>query len=144
MAPLTSNAEPRQEFWRPAINDQRSREVDRVLAQDTCARCSADYPLGARFCHVCGDERSLDETRVHRVSRIGGVFDVAQIKALFGLTIGSLIAFFIGVICVIAAVATGLLFTATTLLDWQAVQTWRIEWLLGALVAFAAGLLFKR
>jgi hypothetical protein len=39
---------------------------------------------------------------------------------------------------------TGFLFTATTLLDWQAVQIWRIEWLLAASAVFVAGVLLKK
>ena len=35
-------------------------------------------------------------------------------------------------------------FSARTVLDWQAVQLWRIEWLLGAIAMFAAGVLLKR
>jgi hypothetical protein len=41
-------------------------------------------------------------------------------------------------------VVTGFLFSATTLLDWQAVQLWRIEWLLAATAIFAAGFLLKK
>jgi hypothetical protein len=55
-----------------------------------------------------------------------------------------LVALMLGCGCLIAAVATGLVFTATTLLDWQAVQLWRIEWLLGAVAMFAAGFLLKK
>jgi hypothetical protein len=29
-------------------------------------------------------------------------------------------------------------------LDWQAIQLWRIEWLLGAAAAFVAGCLLKK
>ena len=53
--------------------------------------------------------------------------DFHAIREALGLTIGSLIAFVLGVACVGCAVATGLMYTATTLLDWQAVQIWRIE-----------------
>ena len=49
-----------------------------------------------------------------------------------------------GFACVIAAIVTGFIFTATTLLDWQAVKLWRIEWLLGAVAMFAAGFLLKK
>ena len=48
-----------------------------------------------------------------------------------------------GVLCVLAAIGTGLIYTASTTLDWQAVQVWRIEWLLAAVVAFLAGILLK-
>jgi hypothetical protein len=36
------------------------------------------------------------------------------------------------------------MFTAGTVLDWQAVQIWRVEWLLGAAAAFLAGILLKK
>jgi hypothetical protein len=36
------------------------------------------------------------------------------------------------------------IFTARTPLDWQAVQLWRIEWLLAGIAGFAAGLLLKK
>ncbi len=70
--------------------------------------------------------------------------DFRILRESLGLTIGSLIAFIVGVICAGAAIATGMLYTATTVLDWQAVQIWRIEWLLGAAAAFLAGILLKR
>ena len=38
---------------------------------------------------------------------------------------------------------TGLVYTAATVLDWQAVQIWRIEWLLAAIAAFLAGILLR-
>jgi hypothetical protein len=70
--------------------------------------------------------------------------DFHVIKDALGLSIGSLVAFTVGILCTIAAIVTGLIYTASTVLDWQAVQVWRIEWLLAGLVAFAAGILLKR
>ena len=55
----------------------------------------------------------------------------------------SVVSLCIGVVCALAAIGTGLIYTATTVLDWQAVQIWRIEWLLAAIVAFLAGILLK-
>jgi hypothetical protein len=55
-----------------------------------------------------------------------------------------LVCLIIGAACVVAAIVTGFLYTANTVLDWQAVQVWRIEWLLAATVAFVAGILLKR
>ena len=60
-----------------------------------------------------------------------------------GLSLASMIAFVLGVICALAAIGTGLIYTTSTVLDWQAVQVWRIEWLLAAIVAFLAGILLK-
>jgi hypothetical protein len=66
-----------------------------------------------------------------------------EIKSWAGLSTGSLIAFIIGVACVAGALLVGLL-TAKTLVDWQAIQFYRAEWLLGATASFVAGILLKK
>jgi hypothetical protein len=65
-----------------------------------------------------------------------------EIKRWVGLPTGSLIAFVIGLSCLAGALLVGLL-TAKTLVDWQAIQFYRAEWLLGATAAFVAGILLK-
>ena len=40
--------------------------------------------------------------------------------------------------------AVSVCFSPRTALDWQAIQLWRIEWLLGAVAAFVAGCLLKK
>ena len=66
-----------------------------------------------------------------------------RIKSLSGLSTGSLIAFVLGMGCVAGALLVGLL-TAKTLVEWQAIQYYRAEWLLAATVAFVAGILLKK
>lgn len=66
-----------------------------------------------------------------------------EIKSHIGLSTGSLIAFVIGLACIAGALLVGLL-TAKTLVDWQAIQFYRAEWLLGATAAFVAGILLKK
>lgn len=66
-----------------------------------------------------------------------------EIKMRIGLPTASLIAFFIGVGCVAGALLVGLL-TAKTLVDWQAIQFYRAEWLLAATALFVAGILLKK
>jgi hypothetical protein len=66
-----------------------------------------------------------------------------EIKNQLGLSTASLIAFVIGLGCVAGALLVGLL-TAKTLVDWQAIQLYRAEWLLAATAAFVAGILLKR
>jgi hypothetical protein len=66
-----------------------------------------------------------------------------EIKRWIGLPTASLIAFVIGVGCVAGALLVGLL-TAKTLVDWQAIQFYRAEWLLAATAAFVAGILLKK
>ena len=66
-----------------------------------------------------------------------------EIKSWVGLPTASLIAFVLGIACVAGALLVGLL-TAKTLVDWQAIQFYRSEWLLGATAAFVAGILLKK
>jgi hypothetical protein len=41
-------------------------------------------------------------------------------------------------------VAVSVFFSARTALDWQAIQLWRVEWLLAAVAAFVAGCVLKK
>jgi len=66
-----------------------------------------------------------------------------EIKRWVGLSTASLIAFTIGIACVAGALLVGLL-TARTFVDWQAIQFYRVEWLLAATAAFVAGILLKK
>jgi len=66
-----------------------------------------------------------------------------EIKSWAGLSTGSLIAFIIGVACVAGALLAGFL-PVKTLVDWQAIQFYRAEWLLAATASFVAGILLKK
>ena len=66
-----------------------------------------------------------------------------EIQSWVGLSTASLIAFIIGIACVAGALLVGLL-NAKTLVDWQAIQFYRAEWLLGATASFVAGILLKK
>jgi hypothetical protein len=66
-----------------------------------------------------------------------------EIKRWVGLPTAPLIAFCIGLGCVAGALLVGL-FTAKTLVDWQAIQFYRVEWLLAAVASFVAGILLKK
>ena len=65
------------------------------------------------------------------------------IRDWLGLPAVSLIAFCIGLGCIGGAVLVGLL-TAKTLVDWQAIQFYRVEWLLAAIASFVAGILLRK
>lgn len=54
---------------------------------------------------------------------------------------GLMAALFLGIGCVIAALVSGMVFSPQNPADWQMVQAWRIEWLLGAIAFFLLGLL---
>lgn len=66
-----------------------------------------------------------------------------EIQRWAGLSTGSLIAFMVGSACIAGALVVGLQ-TAKTLVEWQAIQYYRAEWLLGATASFVAGILFKK
>jgi hypothetical protein len=77
----------------------------------------------------------------------GGVANWPEFAALrrwLGRTTSSFVALVLGCACIVAAVFTGFVFNATTLVDWQAVQLWRIEWLLAAIAILLAGVLLKK
>jgi hypothetical protein len=142
MAQLAGNYEERQEFWKPAV-PARQESLQTEATGQVCDRCGTDFLMGSRFCHVCGADRHTNLT-APGTTGIREWFDFASLREAMGQTTGSLIALFLGFACIVAAAITGFLYTATTVLDWQAVQIWRIEWLLAALAVFAGGLLLRR
>lgn len=131
------------EYWQPPAQPTHAMEAPPAMrGQLTCDQCGTEFLVGARFCHVCGSERkTLVSSTAHRWAQI---LDFTRIREALGLSLGSLIAFIAGIGCVAAAVVTGFMFTAATFQDWQAVQIWRIEWLLAGAAAFLAGILLKK
>jgi hypothetical protein len=109
---------------------------------EICSRCNNEFIVGARFCHICGTEREA-QPKIAK-SGLSRHLDLGFLRESLGLGWGSLVAFIAGLLCLGCAAGTGFLYTASTLLDWQAVQIWRIEWLLGAAASLLAGILLKR
>jgi hypothetical protein len=157
MAELAQNAE--RDFWRPPVVPIPTAVEPKVKSGmvEVCDRCETEFIAGSRFCHVCGATRSergashrltdwlrqawtgIRQLEFHNLER-----GVVSMRQQLALTTAPLVAFLIGLACVVGAVGTGLLFTVQTTLDWQAVQLWRIEWLLGASASFLAGILLKK
>ena len=50
----------------------------------------------------------------------------------------------IGLGCVVGAIGVSLFYRASNLAEFQAIQMWRIEWLLAATASFVAGILLKK
>jgi len=126
------------DFWRPP-----APEVTAVQERsETCDECGTEFIVGSRFCHSCGASRP--ELSATRTIEIPGLAELAALGKRFGLTTPALAAFLFGMLCMVGAVAVGIIFTARTALDWQAIQLWRIEWLLAAIAAFGAGCLLKK
>jgi hypothetical protein len=143
MADAAPNYEERQEFWKPVVARRSETEPAAEASEHTCRGCGADLLMGSQFCHVCGADRRPDFAgSVWRSLPVR--FNLASIRESFGQSTASLVALILGCGCMIAAVVTGFVFTATTLLDWQAIQLWRIEWLLAAIALLVGGLLLKK
>lgn len=162
-----------QEFWRPpspAVADAPVALQTVPSLATACTRCGTEFLTGSKFCHSCGGSRlaaPVSEGTGNKI--IAGAWNSAirgahaaraiwrmiefpawlrylhfhEIKSWVGLPTASLIAFVIGVGCVAGALSVGLL-NARNLVDWQAIQFYRAEWLLAATAAFVAGILLKK
>ena len=130
-----------QEYWRPA---QQPNRVEYPVASVTpyCNMCGTQYATGARFCHVCGENRE-PEFQATGTNRIAQALDFTNIRQKLGLSATSLVFVALAAGCVLGALFTGFIYGANTLVEWQAVQTWRMEWMMAALVALVAAILFR-
>ena len=129
-----------QEFWHSPATTGRTRPATaNAELPAACSECEAEFIPGAGFCHACGASRvmSLSDGWISR-------FEISNLQLAFGLSRPSLIAFFLGLAFALAALLSGVFSNPQTVLDWQVVQAWRIEWLLGSVAAFVAGILLKR
>jgi hypothetical protein len=140
---------------------------------DACPGCSTEYMIGAKFCHACGqarpsliavhrDGQGLRELWVRTPSWLRPWLDSPaaylrkisiprwlrylhfhEIQRSVGLPTASLIAFFIGLGCVAGAICVSFFYRASNLAEFQAIQMWRMEWLMAATAAFVGGILLK-
>ena len=149
------------------------RETIPTMAE-SCSRCGTEFLLGSRFCHTCGNRRNEvvstaneDSTALaglweQTVAKVSSLYPTVanswsqiefpswlrylhfhEIKSWIGLPTASLVAFVLGIGCVAGALLVGLL-RARTFVDWQAIQFYRVEWLLAATASFVAGILLKK
>ena len=163
-----------EEFWRPpTLSEEIAVSDPHPAMAEACPRCETEFLLGSKFCHSCGGRRpaaisssaradaaalaGLWERAIYRIQTgMAGIpwskvkfpswmhhLHFHEIKSRLGLSTGSLIALVIGLSCVAGALLVGLL-TAKTLVDWQAIQYYRAEWLLAATASFVAGILLKK
>jgi len=119
---------------RPEKGEELSVTTSRALARDFLAEKlawlqSATADLSKRKIAVPGWLRYL---HFH------------EIKRSIGLPTPSLIAFMIGLGCVLGVLGVSLFYRASNLAEFQAIQMWRIEWLLAATASFVAGILLKK
>jgi len=145
-----------------------------LYATEACAECGSEFMIAARFCHTCGLRRPVSLEVGADATVVAGMWtrnvawiraratDVAarwrkisfpdwlrylhfhEIQRWVGLPTAALIAFIIGLGCVVGALAVSLFYKASNLAEFQAIQMWRIEWLLAATASFVAGILLKK
>jgi ribosomal protein L37E len=131
-----------QEFWRSPLMQPAADSTQ----AEACRRCGTEFMVGAAFCHICGMGR-------HRSSRqqpgswmrhfeFLQTLELAVVKSWFGLPLTSLCAFLAGGAFLIVALAVGLM-SVHDFSDFEAIQLWRIQWLMAACAAFLAGILLK-
>ncbi len=109
-----------------------------------CHRCGTEFIVSSLYCHACGTSRPDLGVSIARTLEIPGLAELASLGERLGLTTPAVIAFLAGVLCVVGALSVSVFFSTRTVLDWQAIQLWRIEWLLAAVAAFVAGCLLKK
>src|SRR5207302_10154680 len=99
--------------------------------------------VGVSFCQVPGTapERQAAMTSARPLTRY---LEFHNIQHGLRLSTPSLIAFLIGALCILFTFATNWIYSDRTVLEWQAVQAFRIQALLGAIAAFVAGILLKK
>jgi hypothetical protein len=137
MADVVHDAQ--HEFWRPPVV---AAEAARPGLVEVCDACATEFMVGSLFCHVCGASR---EARPSNAAHWTLYLEFHNIKRTLGLSTASLVAFVVGLAClVMAGIAVGMIYSVQTFNDFQAVQLYRMQWLLGAIAAFAAGLLLKK
>jgi hypothetical protein len=139
MAGSVHNPDMRTEFWRPA---EASRSHFEAVE---CSQCGSEFAVGARYCHVCGADRTPGaRPKLQLLRQLKARLHWNSVEQFLGLNRAAAIAFCLGILFVFAALLVGLIYQAQSTLDWEAIQMWRIEWLLAALVAFGAGILLRR
>jgi len=127
------------EFWRPPM--PASVALGGPERSATC-RCGTEFIVSSLYCHSCGVGRP--DLNAARALEIPGLAELSALGERLGLTTPAVVAFLLGIFCVVGALAVSVFFSARTVLDWQAIQLWRIEWLLAAVAAFIAGCLLKK
>ena len=135
----SERSEREQQYWSPSLDRRPASAPETEL----CPRCGTEFIIGSHFCYVCGSDRDLPGKTGRARVDLKRWLDFRTLHQRMGGA-ASLVAFIAGCACVLAAALTGLMFTAATMIDWQAVQLWRMEWLLAGIAAFVAGILLKK
>ena len=137
------DVEERQEFWKPMVAPRLEVEAAGRTLPTSCPHCGNELLAGSRVCPRCGaDSQSATASETPGWAAAWNAF--TSWRRVSGRSLSSLVTLAAGCACIVAALATSWVFKATTLLDWQAIQLWRIEWLLAAIAILLAGILLKK
>ena len=113
---------------------------------EACRRCGTEFMVGAAFCHICGlgRHRASASSSNSSISRLQlfRALEFSNVKRWFGLPLAPLIAFLLGGAFLVVALTMGLL-SVHDFSDFEAIQLWRIQWMMAACAAFLAGILLK-
>lgn len=135
MSDLVRDAQ--QEFWRPPLS-----RSDASVNADSCRRCGTEFMVGAAFCHICGTNRhrAVSLQNVSWTKYLSSIrsLEFSAVRRWFGLPIPALCAFLLGAAFLVFALAVGLINA-----EFEAIQFWRIQWLIAACAAFLAGILLR-
>ena len=132
-----------QEFWHSPAEKSARFEPSPTGYVSACPECGVEFVPGAAFCHACGEDRGISLAQGAFSSGWISRFEISSLQGFFGLSLAPLVAFFLGLACAAAALLAGVFANPQTILDWQVVQSWRIEWLLASVASFVAGILLK-
>jgi ribosomal protein L37E len=130
-----------QEFWRPPLNTAASVEL-----AESCRRCGTEFMVGSAFCHICGASRHSSSAASASWTRYLGfmrAIEFSRVRAWFGLPLPCLLSFLVGVAFLIVAISVSFIEVGDSLSGFEAIQLWRIQWLMAACAAFLVGILFK-
>jgi len=144
MAGVAQN--PRGDFWQRPADDSLSAPSESAAAlSHACSQCGAEFLAGAGFCHGCGSPRHFPAaaSQADNSRPLSATISYA-IQKLLGLSGIALAAFFVGIGCILAALLVGVVHPVYDAIDFQVVHFWRMQWLVAAIAAFAAGILLKR
>lgn len=133
-----------QEYWRPA-NPNVARLIELSAKREACWRCGVDYSPNAHFCHSCGSAREPEQLSSEQSqAKAPALLRFKSAGWRRKLSLAAVVLFVVGALCLAGAALMGTIFQADTMPAWEAIQAWRIEWLLAASASFLAGILLKK
>ena len=132
--------EPEKRDHSSVITAERPKQTT-ASRGDVCQHCGTEFVVRSPYCRMCGwRSETYEAQEITKASKL----DFHALRRRLNLSTAALICFIAGLGSLSAAATVGFIYSANTLVDWQAIQIWRIEWLLAAAVALLCGILLNR